>query len=138
MEHYGRVIQVTGQTVQVEIAKSTECAKCKACDMFDTRETIILEAQNDINAQQDDMVTIEVAAKQVLASSVLVFLMPVLFLIFGYWLGSTQLWFSSNPESSGIISALIALLLSFGVIFGTDRLLFKKAGFQAHLISPSL
>ena len=137
MEHYGRVIQVNGPMAQVEIAKSVECANCKACDMFDNGEKIILEAQNGIDAQKGDMVNVEVAPRQVLASAVLVFLTPVLFLILGYWLGSAQLWFSSNPESSGIIGALTALLLSFGVIFVADRLFFKKTTSQTHLVSPS-
>ena len=137
MEHYGRVIQVNGPTVEVEIAKSKECANCKACDMFDNREKVILTALNDINAREGDMVNVEVAPRQVLTSAVLVFLMPVIFLILGYWLGSTQRWFTANPEISGIIGGLTALLLSFGLIFVFDRLSFKKSSTRARLVSMS-
>jgi sigma-E factor negative regulatory protein RseC len=134
MRHLGKIVAVYGQVAEIQIAKSNQCAGCTACDMWDTQGPLRISAKNSVQAQMGDLVEVEIAPAQVIGSSLLVFLFPVVALMVGYWLGTRlapELQISG--EGAGILGALSFLVLSFGVIFLYDRLFLKKNNTKARI-----
>jgi len=140
MQHLGKVLAIEGKQARVQIAKSSECATCKACEMFDTQGQIELLARNDIQAKIGDLVKIEIAPAQVIGNSLLIFVFPIIFLIIGYWgglyLGGSPLFSAvkSSGEGAGIIGALSALIISFILIFVYDKFYSKRNRTTAWLV----
>ena len=123
MRHFGKIVEINGDVAEIQIAKSKECAGCTACDMWDTKGPVYIPAKNTVQGKVGDLVEVEIAPAQVLGSSLLVFLFPILALMAGYWLGSRlapQL--QMGGESAGILGAVIFLVISFGVIYFYDRI----------------
>lgn len=132
MRHLGKILSIDGNIAEIRIAKSNKCAGCTACDMWDTKGPLVIPAKNNVAAKVGELVEVEIAPKQVIGSSFLVFLFPILALMGGYWLGNRlapQL--QMGGEGAGILGALVFLVISFGVIYVYDRLFMKKSKTRA-------
>lgn len=132
MRHFGKVINIEDEMARIQIAKSSQCKNCTACDMFDTKGTVEISARNELAAKVEDYVEVEIAPAQVIGSSLLVFIFPIIALIIGYMLGShlapqTTL----TAENAGIIGSLIFLVLAFLLIYVYDRLFARKKSAKA-------
>lgn len=136
MRELGQVIRVRGELAVLRVAKSTHCAGCNACQMFDDGQPREIVARNDISAKSGDMVEIEINPRIVIGHSLLIFIFPIIFMILGYILGaglSVQLRMGS--EQSGIIGALSFFVLSFVLIFVYEKLFIKKDASSARLVA---
>jgi len=136
MRHVGKIIAVNGNIAEIEITKSNQCAGCTACNMWDTKGPLQLLARNNLQAQIGDRVEVEVAPAQVVSSSLIVFLFPLLARMLGYWLGAQLApGFRLRGESGGILGSLIFLVASFGGIFIYDRFVLNKNKTNARIES---
>ncbi len=138
MEHFGKVIEIQDNLARVQLAKSSHCAGCTACDMFDTSGPKELKAQNEIHAKPGDFVRIEIAPSQVIGSSLLIFVFPIIAMMFGYWFGTK---FAPSlkmaGEIAGIAGSLSLLGISFLIIFLYDRSFGRTNQPQARLLAFS-
>jgi sigma-E factor negative regulatory protein RseC len=122
MRHFGKVIQIDAEEARIQIAKSSQCASCKACDMFDTKGTVEITAQNKLQAEVGDLVEVEIAPAQVIGSSLLVFIFPIIAMIIGYAIGlKLAPLLNLSGENSGILGSIAFLFLSFLIIYLYDR-----------------
>ncbi|MBN2091563.1 SoxR reducing system RseC family protein [candidate division KSB1 bacterium] len=138
MEHLGKVIEINGTLARVQIAKSSHCAGCTACDMFDTSGPKELKAQNEIHAKPGDFVRIEIAPSQVIGSSLFIFVFPIIAMMVGYWFGSKfARVLNMTDELAGIAGSLCFLVISFLIIYLYDRFYGRKNQPQARLIAFS-
>jgi len=136
MRELGQVIRIDGEWAILKVAKSTRCAGCTACEMFDDGKPREIVARNDISAESGDMVEIEINPKRVVGHSFLIFIFPIIFMILGYVFGaslSNQL--KMDGETSGIIGALTFLGLSFLLIFIFEKRFTKKDHSSARLVA---
>ncbi len=93
------VRSVSGETAQVQYHRPTachgDCSKCAGgCGAMAAQEEIVVTAQNLIGAKVGDTVYIEGETKKVAWAILLVYVMPVVLFLIGYFLG--QQWDRGN------------------------------------------
>lgn len=100
-----------------ESACSGDCHQCAGCGA--AQEKLILQADNSINAQPGDMVTIVSDSAPVLKAAAVLYLLPLALFFTGYLLGH-QLW------GSGTLASVVAFFGGLIPIVWYDRHLKKK------------
>jgi sigma-E factor negative regulatory protein RseC len=127
---------ISAGLVEVSFQQSSACAKCGLC--HDVGEGMVgIEAVNDIRAKRGDIVEIEIPSQEVVKGSVVVFLLPIFFLIIGYLVGSALMRLFGLPgweEAIGVVSALIFLGLSFFAIKWYDKNVQQKEALRARIL----
>lgn len=127
---------ISSKLVEVAFQRSAACAKCKLC--HDVGEGLVaIESVNGINAKKDDIVEIEIPSEELVKGSLIVFLMPILFLIAGYLIGAAGVRALGLPgwqEAAGIIFALIAAAASYFVVSWYDQNIQQKESLRATII----
>ncbi len=103
------------------------CEKCRMCHNLE-EGMVGIESVNEIGAKKDDIVEIEIPSGEVVKGSLVVFLLPILFMIVGYLIGALI------NEPVGIILSIIFLLLSFFVIRWYDKNIQQKEALRAKIL----
>ena len=136
MHEQGVVTRVVAPgRVEVVMQSSAACDKCGACHR-DAEGAVAIEASDATGAKDGDSVEIEISTGGVVAASFVVYLLPVFFLIAGYVFGSTLIGFFHiriSGEAGGIVSALLFLAASFGVVRWYDGAVRRKGTLQARV-----
>ena len=113
--------------------KGEQCAGCTACNAFG-EGSFELVALNDPGAKVGDKVEVEINPRQVIKHSTIVFLLPVLSLIIGYFLGNSYLTLIGlSLEAAGIIGSLGLMILTFFAIIGYDRIISRSQQVNARI-----
>jgi len=103
----GKVLEVlAGQKARVSFKSSAACVQCGICTR--SGETVWLVVQNVVGARVGDEVEVEIPVQNVFWGSFQIFILPIIALLLGYFLG-------------GIPGAFIFLALSFLAIWLYDR-----------------
>lgn len=129
----GIVNKVEEDVAWVTMVKGDQCAGCNACKAFGER-SVELMVLNEPGAKPGDRVEVEIEPEQVVKHSIIVFLLPVLNLIVGYFLGITYLTrLGFSTQSAGIIGSLGLMIITFVGIIGYDRLISKSQRINARI-----
>lgn len=127
---------ISEKLAEVALKKSEACVKCGAC--HDVGEGMAaIEVVNEIGAKRDDEVEIEIPSQEIVKGSVIVFLIPVFFLIAGYLIGAAFVRFIGLPnweEVSGVICSLVFLFFSYFVIKWYDANIQRKQALRPRII----
>ena len=107
------VLSTNGETAKVQYHRPTachgDCSKCAGgCGAMAAQEEIVVTAQNLIGARVGDAVYIEGETKKVAWAILLVYVMPVVLFLIGYFLG--QQWDHGNLI--GILGFFLGLVLA--------------------------
>ena len=107
------VLSTNGETAKVQYHRPTachgDCSKCAGgCGAMAAQEEIVVTAQNLIGARVGDAVYIEGETKKVAWAILLVYVMPVVLFLIGYFLG--QQWDRGNLI--GILGFFLGLVLA--------------------------
>ena len=117
MVQTGLIKKLHGNIADVEIHRSTACGdNCASCGLCSGR-TSIVKAANAAGAAEGDTVLIDMADKKVLGAAFLVYIVPLVLLVAGYFIGNAL--FMTEP--GGIITGFLLMLLSFLPIVFIDR-----------------
>jgi len=128
MKEKGILIKLEEKSfAQVELKPNDACKKCGAC-LISGQGNPMLRAKNKVGAKVGNTVEVEVAPSKVILSSFLLFIMPVISLIFGYFIGN----FISSPNL-GIIFAIAFIAIYFLVLGLYDKKL-RKFNFSPKII----
>ena len=128
----GIVAALSKHKAQVRVQKSSACASCEArhaCHIHGNKEMIV-EVANDLQAKAGDLVEISVPTRSFLRISLLVYLLPVLALIFGAYAGGVcapSLGLQSTLAS--VLGGALAMGISFNVLRRIDRAAQNRADF---------
>ncbi len=134
MEELAQVIENDGDTALVQITRHSACSKCDhkcglAQNSSHESDQLEIEVKNDAGADKGQLVSLEMNIQPLVKASLIVYLIPLIGLIGGYFFGiaaADNLGFQAN-EMTGIIGSLSFLILSFGIIRLIDnRLGIKK------------
>lgn len=133
MKEKARVIKKEDGQSLVQIIRTSACSHCDekcmlADDSHEVEEMEVL-VNDPIGAEVGNMVELEMGAKPILVSALVVYLLPLVAIIVGYFAGSS--WFAgliSNAEVAGIIGSGIGFLLSFALL----KIFDKKAGSKSY------
>jgi sigma-E factor negative regulatory protein RseC len=124
MEEVGKVLKIKGNTAEILIERNPSCESCGACRLISDKE-MVAEAENTLGAKEGQLVKISLEDKKVLEASIIIYAIPLVFFILGYFVGIliNNLLFPDNPsEIIGIIFAFVFLAISYLIInrfFGT-------------------
>jgi sigma-E factor negative regulatory protein RseC len=122
--------------IEVSLQASEACGRCGACHP-NTAGRVGIEAVAISGVKTGDVVEIEISTGGVVATSFVVYLLPVVFLIAGYIFGSTLAGFFSiriSGETGGIAGALFLLTVSFWVVRRYDRHVRRRGTLRARVI----
>ena len=111
MHEFGTVIALKESLVQVEIPRSKHCRGCHACTPLDGKDSMMLFALNDCQANIGDQVQIQIQESGELSASLLLYGVPLaVFLI------SLVLFTLCLPEIPALLLSFLILALSYLVI----------------------
>lgn len=129
----GTVSRIENNLAWVTVIKGEQCAGCNACKAFGDG-SVELIAMNETNAKPGDKVEVEINPRQVVKHSTIVFLLPVLSLIIGYFFGNAYLTrIGLSAEAAGILGSIGLMVLSFIAIIGYDRIVGKSQTTNARI-----
>lgn len=113
----GLVTEISNGVATVELQRGGGCGSCSMKGFCFSKNTpSVFNLQTDLALQAGDKVELEVSASGRVLASVLIFIVPVLFMIFGFLLANV--WFS---ELASIMFAFTAMALSFLIIRQCDK-----------------
>ncbi len=118
MQETGTIISIDGSKAVIQLDRGDSCDGCNVCHAFGESK-MQLEATNNIGAQVGDCVTVVVEPKQVVKSSMLIFMFPLLMMLLGYAVAVR--FIPPFTEGVGIIGAFAALALAFCFIKISDK-----------------
>ncbi len=96
-----------------------------------------IEAVNEVGARRDDVVEIEIPSGEIIKGSIVVFLIPIFFLVAGYLLGAYSmrlLGWGMWEEGMGIVLGILAMFLSYFAIRWYDRNFAQKEELRAKIV----
>src|SRR6056297_643926 len=118
MKEKARVIKKEDGQSLVQIIRVSACShcdeKCMLADDSHEMEEMEVLVNDPIGAEVGSMVELEMGAKPILFSAFVVYLVPLIALIGGYFIGSSWLnSFTATSEIAGILGSIIFFFLSF-------------------------
>lgn len=127
---------VAGNIVEVAFQRTEACSKCQLCHGL-PENMVGIEAINEVGAKRGDIVEIEIPSQEVVKGSLVVFVVPILFLVVGYLLFSTLFSFLALVnivDVLAIIGGLLCFGLSFYVIKWYDKNIQSKQALRARIL----
>ncbi len=125
MEQVGQVVGIEGDIATVVVRRHDVCGKCGGCGaMISGGGENYIKAQNKVNAQVGQTVKVIGDTGQVLKASFVVYIVPILALLVGLWLGQQAgavLGLLAREELVGLFFGIIFLLASYFLVKGYDR-----------------
>jgi len=133
MEEMGIIINNKGKEALVKIRRHSLCSKCtNKCQlaMEDSHESeeIKVNVSNPLGAETGQMVKIEMGEQSLVIASLMVYIIPLVSLILGYFLGQFFMHtIGYTPtEGAGLIGSVLFLAISFLLIKSIDKIIGKK------------
>jgi sigma-E factor negative regulatory protein RseC len=132
----GVVEKLLQQKARIRIRRRSSCANCESrglCHTLNDREAT-LEVDNHLRAQVGDRVEISIPAQSLLKVSLLVYILPIVTLIFGAYAG--QVWAQARqmaPTIPSIVAGGVALGLTFWVLKRLERTAQEKNRYQPRM-----
>lgn len=113
---------------RVSLMRQMECGMhcdgaCASCSQKPTEELLAV-ASNDIGAKPGDIVEVEPTGVGNISVSVIVFVLPCVFLALGYIAGQALLGLG---EAAALLTALLGLVIGFVPAFLVNRSIAKSA-----------
>lgn len=102
----GRVVETAGNMAKVEIFRRDECSRCKVCG-FGSRDKIVAVATNVIGAKEHDEVELELEAAQVVRAAAIMYLIPLVSLLLGLYLGTVFASFAGRQDTASLAAAIL-------------------------------
>ena len=138
MKETARVIKNEDGQSLVQIIRMSACShcdeKCMLADDSHEMEEMEVLVNDPIGAEVGSMVELEMGAKPILLSAFMVYLLPLIAIIAGYFAGANLLFFlTSTAETAGIIGSVISFLISFVLIKAFDKKAGSKSSFHPEI-----
>jgi sigma-E factor negative regulatory protein RseC len=124
-EEYGEVIEVRGNTAKVKLGAKQACAHCGVCAKIgNSPNEMLVEAYAGEPVEKGDKVALVIGNGMILKSAFVVYMVPLIALIAGYYIGKQLLEAISVTLKGELFPALFGLFLvglSFFAIRWYDR-----------------
>ncbi|MGL4642622.1 MAG: SoxR reducing system RseC family protein [Cetobacterium sp.] len=121
MKSSGLVKDRMGNKVVVSMYKESACSHCNNCsESAKIANTFTFISDRD-DIKKGDIITFEMEDNQVFKAAMIVYILPLIFMFLGYYLG-TKIGFS---EGKSILTSFISLAITFLGIFFYDRKIVK-------------
>jgi len=125
----GLVVKADNDKITIRMAATEACKKCGCCSIKDDK-AFIENLDNSIEAQVGDAVFIENKPSNTLTAASIIYLLPIVLLIGGYFLSLLLVKLLRLDEKFAVLGAIILFALSFPLISVIDKQLAKKNTFK--------
>lgn len=134
MTETGQVTKVEGTQAVVRIARKEACAHCNLCK--EGQQGMDLTLDNPLGAKEGDRVEITMGDRMVLNASIIVYAIPLLFLLIGAGVGYA--FFSptfgiADRNLSAAICGIVATIVSYAIVSVLDKRVSGKAGYMPRI-----
>ena len=129
MKEYGEVIDLQDDVVTLKVIKKPECGGCKACFFGKGENSSTIKAQNTIHAKIGEQVYFTVQKDNGLKASLIVYILPILFMGLGVAIGAILF----KKEVYMVLSAGVGLAIGFLALYLVDKLVATSKSFQIKL-----
>lgn len=123
IEEFGTIIEIKSpRIVVVECVKHSACQHCpssSACQLGDDNQSMQVEALNRAGGRLHDRVKVVTSAGTFLRSSFLLYIVPILALLFGAYSGQElgpSVFPATDPSLLSALAGVTCLVMSFLVI----------------------
>ncbi len=123
MEEIGEIIEINEDKVKLAIDYKKKCDSCNICGGLSgsSKKFIEIENKTDEELHIGDLVCFGIEEKKSVLASFIVYILPLIFSILGYFLGVSlfpdEKFIINGENIAGIICAIITLIITFIVIF---------------------
>jgi sigma-E factor negative regulatory protein RseC len=127
----GNVVKIEGDKADVLLHSREVCGHCGARFSCVAGSGVdrIMTVSNRLNASVGDKVEIEISEKTKVLSAFLLFFMPLLLIIVGYYLANIF----SHSEESGILGAVIGFFLSGFILWIVNKIIVRDQRARPHM-----
>lgn len=118
MKEIGRVERVDKNYIWVRVIRKSACGEnCASCKggCVPTERTVCVK--NTMDCQSGDKVILEMSSHKVIGAAFLVYIIPLIALFLGYFLGE----YIFKNEGSAVITGVIAMAVSLALIKIFDK-----------------
>jgi sigma-E factor negative regulatory protein RseC len=111
----GIIERISNRTAYVRVAKSSACRHCSSKDSCNIADRdMIVEVINHLNAKEGDRVELSVPEGTFLKLSLLVYILPIIALMTGAFLGNyLAVLLRINPSATAAITGALFLVTAF-------------------------
>lgn len=131
MEEIGEVVKLKNNMAVVRLRRSAACERCGACRLV-AADFMEADARNSIKAKKGDRVLIELEPRTLLTASFIVYIVPLIFLILGYFVGAWLASFIARANLAEIFAVILGFAFfafSYLIIREIDRRLASSEQF---------
>lgn len=129
MKEQGIVEHIEGNKAIIAFERTSACQKCHACQVGEG-QTMLIELENTLHAQEGDVVTMELQAKKIFQASAWVYIFPLAMLFGGIFLGyAIAPMLQWNQEITAAVGALLCVAASYLVLRCMDPWFQRKKGY---------
>ena len=129
----GIVVAVENGRAVIQMTPGSYCQKCAAKDICsslgETTRQISVPTTKKLSV--GERVTLSYRASSRVTSAMIVFILPILFLIAGYFFGTS---FFGKSEGWGILGSLLGLVVGFVAIWLLNKILERKQSFIPQIL----
>ncbi|MDT8420616.1 MAG: SoxR reducing system RseC family protein [Desulfuromonadales bacterium] len=119
IEEFGTVVELKGKQVAVVLCqRHSACDHCPssgACQIGDDKQSMLVEAFNQIGAEVSDRVKIVTSSRNFLQSSFLLYIVPIIGLLIGALIGQVL----GEYLQTGLEPTLLSAILGVAFMAGT-------------------
>lgn len=130
MKERGEVIALQEDVVTLKVIKKPECSGCKACFFGQGENSSTIKAKNTVEAKVGEHVYFTVQKDNKLKASLIVYILPILFMGLGVLIGALAF----KKEAFIVLSAAVGLAIGFLALFLVDKCIAKSKNFQIELV----
>lgn len=125
----GLVVDTQNNKMTIRLASSEACKSCGGCLIKDG-QAILEDIENSVSAQKGDTVIIENKPANVITAASIIYLIPVVALIGGYFSGLLLVNLLQLAEKFAVLIALAIFTCSFFLISIIDKRFAKNSNFK--------
>lgn len=117
------VSNVTGDKIEVIMSRTAACGDCSSCGGGCEVETINLDVDNNINAQIGDFVQIQYKSANMIKTTALLYIFPLIMMVLGIYFGS-KVSLNIPKDLQDLASfgfGLVTLAVSFLIVHLIDK-----------------
>ncbi|MDO8886619.1 SoxR reducing system RseC family protein [Candidatus Oleimmundimicrobium sp.] len=129
------VVEIKKDKAIIEIERSAACKSCGMC-LGGNNNKMRIEVLNQPNAEVGDRVSLDIQRRSVLIAYSTVFLLPLFFLVSGFFLGEflvNSFSIGLDPQNFGFFMGLIFLGISYLLIRKIDTKVASNSQFEPHI-----
>lgn len=136
VKEQGIIRKINGKKAVVHVQQTSACAHCKSkasCDV--SKRAMLIEVANNLGAKEGDFVELSVPEGTVLKLSFMIYMMPIIALIIGAFVGwAVAGSFNIDTTFASILGGSLCVGLSFYILKRINRKAESEEKYFPHMI----